>query len=57
MWKIVTVDMLDRGVTMELANGCAARFCLKPGTSDSIGIQLADTVLSSVSFGLAFYTL
>ena len=56
-WKMVTVDMLDRGVIMELGNGCAARLCLKPGTSDCIGVQLADTVLSSVSFGLVFYTL
>lgn len=56
-WKIVTVDMLDRGFIMELANGCAAKFYLKPGTSNCVGVQLADTVLSSVSFGLVFYTL
>lgn len=56
-WKIVTVDMLDKGFIMELANGCAAKFYLKPGTSDRIGVQLADTMMSSVSFGLVFYTL
>lgn len=56
-WKMVTMDMLDRGVTMELGNGCAAVFCLRTGTSDHISVRLADTVLSSVSFGLVFYTL
>ena len=56
-WKIVTVDMLDRGIMMELGNGCAAKFYLKAGTADCIGVQLLETVLSSVSFGLVFYTL
>ena len=49
--------MLDRGIMMELGNGCAAKFYLKAGTADCIGVQLLETVLSSVSFGLVFYTL
>lgn len=56
-WKLVTVDTLKTGVSIQLSNGCTARFHLDAGKTDSIHVQLVDTVLLSAVFGLVFYTL
>lgn len=56
-WKLVTVDMLKTGVSIQLSNGCTAKFHLDAGKTGSIHVQLLDTVLLSTAFGLVFYTL